>query len=106
MDINTFLATLKSSGTDLIKTQISSMLLEMGQDTTEFGKANAKKIEGYLVQLASGEITKEQFRSLMEDVRDLAEMEARKNLVETKASAQRIAKGVTDVILNGLLKLM
>lgn len=56
--------------------------------------------------LANSGIVPEEFKGYVEDIRRLTEMEALKMRVAAKASAQRVCKGVEDMILNGLMRLL
>jgi hypothetical protein len=42
----------------------------------------------------------------MEDIRDLAKMQALKMRVAAKASAQRLAAGIEKLIITGLMRLL
>lgn len=53
-----------------------------------------------------GEISKEEFEGNMEDLRTLTEMQSIKMKVAAKASAQRLCKGIEEVVLNGLMTLL
>lgn len=75
-------------------------------DSNEFIKRQGVKLERYLNQLALGEISPEEFKGYIEDIRRLTEMEALKMQVAAKASAQRLCWGIEKTILNGLMRLM
>jgi len=60
----------------------------------------------YLNQLADGSITKEQFEGYVTDIKDLTKMQSLKMSVAGKASAQRLLKGITKLVIDGLLAMI
>ena len=90
----------------LAKDQLKSLVNSAKADSEEFIKGQGEKLEAYLNQLALGEITKDQFAGYILDIKALTEMQALKMSVEAKARAQRLAKGITDLIIDGLLSLL
>jgi hypothetical protein len=75
-------------------------------DKNEFINRQAEKLELYLNQLAAGRITIEQFEGYVTDIRDLTELRALKMSVAGKASAQRFVKGITELVLKGLVAMV
>lgn len=90
----------------LAKAELKNLIAQAKSDADEFIKRQGKKTERYLTQLALGEITPAQFQGYMEDIRDLTQAESLKMRVAAKASAQRVSKGIEDLILNGLMRLL
>lgn len=56
--------------------------------------------------MATGQMTKEQFGALVNDLKGLTEMKALELQVAAKASAQRLVAGITKLIIDGLIKLI
>lgn len=102
--VNAFVDGLKDDSFALVRGEFKGFLEGLKDRTDSFGQQQKAAIDGYLLQLASGKITKPQFQDAMEDIRDLATMELRLEKVETKASAQRIQDGITKLVINGLIK--
>lgn len=87
----------------LVKNEIRQLLDDAKNDSEDFLRRQADKIDNYLNQLANNEISKEQFESYLLDIKDLTEMHSLKLSVAARARAQRLADGITDIILNKLL---
>ena len=90
----------------LDKDELKSLVNSAKTDSEEFIKMQGEKLKLYLNQLATGEITKDQFAGCILDIKALTEMQALKMSVEAKAKAQRLAKGITDLIIDRLLSLL
>lgn len=102
--INEFVDGIKDESFVLIKGEFKAFLGGLKERTDEFSQKNKAKIEKYMLQLALGQITKQQFQDAMEDIKQLALMESNLEKVATKAAAQRIHEGVNSLVINGLLK--
>ncbi len=101
-----FIDNLKDDAGILVKKELKDLLNSTKEDGEDFIKEQGENMKKYLTQLAKKEITKDQFEGYVLDLKDLTEMEALKMLVDSKARAQRLAKGVTDLVINGVLKLV
>ena len=102
----TFVDNLKDTNGVLAKSELKALVSLAKSDSDEFIKKQGVKLERYLNQLALGQITPEQFKGYIEDLHKLTEMQALKMQVAAKASAQRLCKGIEDMILNGLMRLL
>jgi hypothetical protein len=101
-----FIDNIKDTTGKLAKDELKNLVKDAKSDSEDFIKRQGEKLELYLNQLASGQITKEQCEGYLIDLRDLAEMQALKMSVAAKARAQSLAMGVTNIVLNGLIKLI
>lgn len=90
----------------LIKDEVNNLLNFAKEDSEEFLSRQGKKIENYLNQLAENKISKEQFEAYLIDIKDLTELHALKLSVAGRVRAQRLADGITDIILGRLLSLI
>ena len=86
--------------------ELIKLIEDTKNDANEFIREQGERLERYMNQLARGEIRKQQFEGYMIDMRDLAELKVMQFSVESKASAQRLANGITKIILDGVLKLI
>lgn len=102
----TFIDGLKDEAASLAKEELKGLITNAVQDGNEFIRKQAAKAERYLNQLATGEITKEQFEGYMKDIESLTRMQALKLTVEAKARAQRLADGIQNLILDKMMKLL
>lgn len=100
--IDNLIAGGKQIGKDELKTLISSTK----RDANDFVRTQGEKLERYLNQLAAGQITKDEFEQSVKDLKQLTELEALRLQVAAKASAQRLVTGISELIINGLLKLI
>lgn len=101
-----FIDNLRDEAGKLAKDELKDLVKTAKEDSEEFIRRQGEKLELYLNQLAMGEITKEQFEGYILDIRDLSEMKVLEMSVEAKAKAQRLAMGIVDLILNGLISLL
>ncbi len=101
-----FVDDLIAGGKKLAKGELTELVSSSKADANAFVHRQGEKLERYLNQLAAGEITRADFEVLVKDLKDLTELEALKMQVAAKASAQRLAAGIGDLVLNGLLKLI
>lgn len=101
-----FVDNLKDPAGVIAKTEFKRLLSDTRADSDQFVKKQGAKLERYLNQLASREITPEQFKGYVEALHKLTEMQALKMQVAAKASAQRLCKGIQEMVLNGLMRLI
>lgn len=102
----TFIDNLRDSAGLLAKEELKALVANAKADSHQFIRKQGMKMERYLNQLAAGEITPQEFEGNMEDLRTLAQMQLLKMRVAEKAAAQRLCKGIEDLVLNGLLELL
>lgn len=102
----TFLEELKDEAGALAKDELKDLLLTSLDDSNEFVKKQALKMEQYLNQLALGEISKEEFEGYLRDIESLTRLQAAEMEVAAKARAQRLADGIQNLILNKFLNLI
>lgn len=101
-----FIDNLKDDAGKLAKDELKALVKATKNDSEAFIKKQGEKLERYLDQLAASAITKAQFKEYVEDIRDLTELEKLKMSVAAKASAQRLADGITSLVIDGLLSLV
>lgn len=75
-------------------------------DSHVFIREQAEKLDKYLSQLASDAINKGQFERLVRDLNRLTEIEILRMDVATKARAQRLVNGISDLVLTRLLDIL
>jgi hypothetical protein len=90
----------------LAKAELKGLIRDFRKDRSAFLARQGRKMQRCITQLAKGEITPAEFRSYIEDIRDLTEMEKVRMSVAGKARAQRLIEGITDLVINGLLRLI
>jgi len=98
-----FLDNLQDEAATLLKDDLKTLIMTAQDDSNAFVQRQGEKLELYLDQLAEGAITKEQFEGYVTDIRDLTKMQSRKMSVAVKARAQRLVKGITKLVIKGLM---
>lgn len=101
-----FIDNLKDDAGKLAKDELKDLIMTAKDNSEGFIKRQGEKLELYLNQLATEQITKEQFEGYVRDIKDLTEMQALKMSVSAKASAQRLVNGIINLIIDGLLSLI
>ena len=101
-----FIDNLRDEAGKLAKDELKDLIKTAKDESEDFIKEQGQKLEIYLTQLASGQITKNQFEGYVLDIKELTEMKALQMSVAAKASAQRMVNGITDLIIDGLLMLI
>jgi len=98
-----FIDNLEDEAATLIKDDLRALIMTAQGDSNAFVQRQGEKLELYLNQLADGAITKEQFEGYVTDIRDLTKMRSVKMSVASKARAQRFVKGITKIVIKGLM---
>jgi hypothetical protein len=101
-----FIDNLKDDEGMLSKDTLKNLVTAAKADSEEFIRRQGEKLELYLSQLATGQITKEQLNSYIIDIKDLTEMHALKMSVEAKVKAEHLIIGICNIIIDGLLRLI
>lgn len=101
-----FIDNLQDESAALLKGELRTLITTAKDDSQAFIQRQGEKLELYLNQLAEGSITKEQFEGYVTDIKDLTRMQSLKMSVAGKASAQRIVKGITKLVINGLMAMI
>jgi hypothetical protein len=101
---NEFLSTIKDDLLEFAKENFEEYKDELLKDGNEFVKKAKKDLERWTEGLASGALSKADFEFLLKGKRDLAEMEALKQLGLSKIRVNRITNGVIDVVVGSAVK--
>ena len=101
---NEFLSTIKDDLLEFAKENLEEYKDELLKDGNEFVKKAKKDLERWTEGLASGALSKADFEFLLKGKRDLAEMEALKQLGLSKIRVNKITNGVIDVVVGSAVK--
>lgn len=104
--ISEFIDTLVKDGTTFAKDELKALLKEAKDDGRLFIKHMGELTEEFIKLRALNQINNSEFKELMEDVVDLNKMQFQKLSVAAKARAQKIANGLTDLVINSLIALI
>ena len=101
---NDFLTTIKNDLLEFAKENLEEYKDELLKDGNEFVKKTKKDLERWTEGLASGALSKADFEFLLKGKRDLAEMEALKQLGLSKIRVNKITNGVIDIVMGSAVK--
>ena len=101
---NEFLSIIKDDLLEFAKENLEEYKDELLKDGNEFVKKAKKDLERWTEGLASGALSKADFEFLLKGKRDLAEMEALKQLGLSKIRVNKITNGVIDVVVGSAVK--
>jgi hypothetical protein len=101
---NDFVSTLKNDLLDFAKENLEEYKDEILKDGTAFVKKTKSDLERWTDGLASGALSPEDFEFLLKGKKDLAEMEALKQLGLSKVRLDKITNGIIDVIIGSVIK--
>lgn len=101
-----FLDTTFDESKALAKKELKELVSSSKKDTSDFVRLQAEKLERYTVMLADGDLTVKGYKKLVRKMEVLAELESIKLKVSAKASAQRLAAGIQDIVIKQLFLLI
>jgi hypothetical protein len=101
---NDFILTLKNDLLDFAKENLEEYKDELLKDGTAFIEKTKSDLERWTEALATGKLSKADFDFLLKGKKDLAEMEALKQLGLTKIRITKITNGIIDVITGSVFK--
>ena len=85
---------------------LEELIQKAKKDRTKFIQKQGKRLEKYIKQLASEKITKAEFKDLVKDLASLEKMEFHKLSAKAKIRAEEISNGITEIVIDGLIKLI
>jgi hypothetical protein len=103
-NFNDFILTLKSDLLDFAKENLEEYKDELLKDGTIFIEKTRSDLERWTEGLAAGSISKSDFEFLLKGKKDLAKMEALKQLGLSKIQITKITNGIIDVIAGSAIK--
>ena len=101
---NDFVSTLKSDLLDFAKLNYEEYKDELLKDGTIFIEKAKSDLERWTDGLASGALSKDDFEFLLKGKKDLAQMEALKQLGLSKIRITKITNGIIDVVVGSAVK--
>jgi len=93
-------------GGKLAKEELKKLIGLAKKEESDFVRLQAENLERWTVMLAENEITPEGYKKLVKKMEVLTQLDVIKLKVSAKASAQRLADGITKLVINGLFKLI
>jgi hypothetical protein len=101
---NEFISTVKDDLLDFAKGNLEEHKDELLKDGNAFVRRTKKDLERWTEGLTTGALTKEDFEFLLKGKKDLAEMEALKQLGLSKIRINKITDGVIGVVIGSAFK--
>lgn len=101
-----FVDGLADAGRALAKDELKRLVADAKKDQSDFVRLQAENLERWTVMLAEGELTPKGYKLLVQKMEVLTQLEVIKLKVQAKASAQRLADGIRDLVVKGLFRLI
>jgi len=101
---NEFVSTLKNDLLDFAKENLEEYKDEILKDGILFIEKAKSDLERWTEGLASGALSKADFEFLLKGKKDLAQMEALKQLGLSKIRITKITNGIIDVVVGSAVK--
>ena len=101
---NDFVSTLKNDLLDFAKEHLEEYKDEILKDGTLFIEKAKSDLERWTEGLATGALSKADFEFLLKGKKDLAQMEALKQLGLSKIRITKITNGIMDVVVGSAVK--
>lgn len=104
--VEKYLKEILGESKEFARKELCNLVKEAKSDSESFIRKQGERLEKYLKKLAEGKITKAEFKSLVKGLATLGKIRKLRISVEAKARAEKIAKGIEDLVLNKLLKII
>ncbi|MEC5385209.1 hypothetical protein VVD49_05710 [Uliginosibacterium sp. H3] len=90
----------------LAKDELKTLIATAKKDKSDFVRLQAENFERWTNMLADGDLTPKGYKLLVRKMEVLTQLEVIKLKVEAKASAQRLATGLQDIVISALFALI
>ncbi len=90
----------------LAKEELKQLISSSKKDKSDFVRLQAENFERWTVMLDEGDLTAKGYKKLVRKMEVLTQLEAIKLRVSAKASAQRLASGIQEIVIKGLFALI
>jgi hypothetical protein len=90
----------------LAKNELKTLVASAKKDKSDFVRLQAENLERWTVMLAAKDLTPKGYKLLVRKMEVLTELEAIKLKVEARASAQRFANGIQELVVKALFALV
>jgi hypothetical protein len=101
-----FIDSIKDQSEILAKDELKNLVATAKKDTSDFVRLQAENLERWTVMLAEEDLTPAGFKKLVKKMEVLSQLESIRLETAAKASAQRLAQGISDLVVNQLFKLI
>lgn len=90
----------------LAKEELKNLISSSKKDKSDFVRLQAENLERWTVMLAEGDLTAKGYKKLVKKMEVLTQLEAIKLNASAKASAQRLAIGIQQIVVKSLFALI
>ncbi len=104
--IDDILKEILGAASSVVKEDVKSLIQNAKSDTSEFIKSQGKSLERYLAALAQGDIDKTEFEDLVKGLASLHKIELNRLSVQVKSRAQELSEKMTQIVIEGLVKVI
>lgn len=101
-----FIDGIADEGKTLAKDELKKLITNAKNDRSDFVRLQAENLERWTVMLAEGDLTPKGYKNLIKKMEVLTQLEVIKLEVSAKASAQRLAEGIQNLVVNSLFALI
>lgn len=101
-----FIDSIADDAQKLAKKELKELVATAKKDKSDFVRLQAENLDRWTVMLAEGELTPKGYKLLVKKMEVLTQLEVIKLKVAAKASAQRFASGIQDLVVKGLFALI
>lgn len=101
-----FIDGIKDGSGKLAKKELKQLVANAKKDKSDFVKLQAKNLERWTVMLAKKDLTIAGYKFLVKKMEVLNELDNIKLKVQAKASAQRLAEGIKQLVMKQLFTLL
>lgn len=101
-----FIDSIKDESGKLAKGELKKLVADAKKDKSDFVKLQAANLERWTIMLAEGDLTVKGYKLLVRKMEVLNELDTIRLTVKAKASAQRLATGITDIVVKSLFALI
>ena len=101
-----FIDGIKDNSGKLAKGELKKLISEAKKDESDFVRLQAENLERWTVMVAEGDLTVKGYKKLVKKMEVLTQLDVIKLKASAKASAQRLANGIEDMVVKGLITLL
>ena len=101
-----FIDSILDESSKLSKEELKQLISSSKKNESDFVRLQAENFERWTVMLAEGDLTAEGYKKLVKKMEVLTQLEVIKLKVKAKASAQRLASGIQEIVIKGLFALI
>lgn len=101
-----FIDGIVDEGRTLAKAELKQLVAGGKKDGSDFVRLQTENLERWTVMLADGDLTPKGYKKLVQKMEVLTQLEVIKLKVRAKASAQRLAEGIQNLVVDSLFALI